>query len=149
MLNFRYADINDLDFLVELRTRDLRLFSNQEILPQTINKIRDFYKTGIINGTCFTLLGFDNDNFVASGTLYLYNIMPSNENPLGRVGQLTNIWVKEEYRHQGIATKVVKELIALKKDECGMVCLNSSHEAKSLYQKIGFKTKENYMVMML
>ena len=39
--------------------------------------------------------------------------------------------------------------IALKKDECGMVCLNSSHEAKSLYQKIGFKTKENYMVMML
>lgn len=149
MLNFRYADINDLDFLVELRIRDLRLFSNQEILPQTINKIRDFYKTGIINGTCFTLLGFDNDNFVASGTLYLYNIMPSNENPLGRVGQLTNIWVKEEYRHQGIATKVVKELIALKKDECGMVCLNSSHEAKSLYQKIGFKTKENYMVMTL
>ena len=57
MLNFRYADINDLDFLVELRIRDLRLFSNQEILPQTINKIRDFYKTGIINGTCFTLLG--------------------------------------------------------------------------------------------
>ena len=55
MLNFRYADINDLDFLVELRIRDLRLFSNQEILPQTINKIRDFYKTGIINGTCFTL----------------------------------------------------------------------------------------------
>ena len=46
MLNFRYADINDLDFLVELRIRDLRLFSNQEILPQTINKIRDFYKTG-------------------------------------------------------------------------------------------------------
>ena len=34
MLNFRYADINDLDFLVELRIRDLRLFSNQEILRQ-------------------------------------------------------------------------------------------------------------------
>ena len=48
MLNFRYADINDLDFLVELRIRDLRLFSNQEILPQTINKIRDFYKTLIL-----------------------------------------------------------------------------------------------------
>ena len=48
MLNFRYADINDLDFLVELRTRDLRLFSKQEILPQTINKIRDFYKTLIL-----------------------------------------------------------------------------------------------------
>ena len=83
MLNFRYADINDLDFLVELRIRDLRLFSNQEILPQTINKIRDFYKTGIINGTCFTLLGFDNELLAASGTLYLYSLMPSNENPSG------------------------------------------------------------------
>ena len=149
MINFRYATISDLDFLVELRIRDLKMFSNQNINQDTINNIKKFYQNGIKNQTCFTLLGFDNDNFVVSGTLYLYNIMPSNENPLGRVGQLTNIWVKEEYRHQGIATKVVKELIALKKDECGMVCLNSSHEAKSLYQKIGFKTKENYMVMML
>ena len=149
MINFRYATISDLDFLVELRIRDLKMFSNQNINQDTINNIKKFYQNGIKSQTCFTLLGFDNDNFVASGTLYLYNIMPSNENPLGREGQLTNIWVKEEYRHQGIATKVVKELIALKKDECGMVCLNSSHEAKSLYQKIGFKTKENYMVMML
>lgn len=149
MINFRYATISDLDFLVELRIRDLKMFSNQNINQDTINNIKKFYQNGIKSQTCFTLLGFDNDNFVASGTLYLYNIMLSNENPLGRVGQLTNIWVKEEYRHQGIATKVVKELIALKKDECGMVCLNSSHEAKSLYQKIGFKTKENYMVMML
>lgn len=149
MINFRYATISDLDFLVELRIRDLKMFSNQNINQDTINNIKKFYQNGIKSQTCFTLLGFDNDNFVASGTLYLYNIMSSNENPLGRVGQLTNIWVKEEYRHQGIATKVVKELIALKKDECGMVCLNSSHEAKSLYQKIGFKTKENYMVMML
>lgn len=149
MINFRYATISDLDFLVELRIRDLKMFSNQNINQDTINNIKKFYQNGIKRQTCFTLLGFDNDNFVASGTLYLYNIMPSNENLLGRVGQLTNIWVKEEYRHQGIATKVVKELIALKKDECGMVCLNSSHEAKALYQKIGFKTKENYMVMML
>ena len=149
MINFRYATISDLDFLVELGIRDLKMFSNQNISQDTINNIKKFYQNGIKSQTCFTLLGFDNDNFVASGTLYLYNIMPSNENLLGRVGQLTNIWVKEEYRHQGIVTKVVKELIALKKDECGMVCLNSSHEAKSLYQKIGFKTKENYMVMML
>ena len=29
--------------------------------------------------------------------------MPSNENPSGIMGQLTNIWVDEKYRHQGIA----------------------------------------------
>ena len=109
MLNFRYADINDLDFLVELRTRDLRLFSNQEILPQTINKIRDFYKTGIM-------------------------------------GQLTNIWVDEKYRHQGIASRIVSDLLTKGQGKCGMICLNSSKDAIALYQKLGFKTKERYMI---
>ena len=146
MLNFRYADINDLDFLVELRIRDLRLFSNQEILPQTINKIRDFYKTGIINGTCFTLLGFDNELLAASGTLYLYSLMPSNENPSGIMGQLTNIWVDDKYRHQGIASRIVSDLLTKGQGKCGMICLNSSKDAIALYQKLGFKTKERYMI---
>ena len=135
MLNFRYADINDLG-----------LFSNQEILPQTINKIRDFYKTGIINGTCFTLLGFDNELLAASGTLYLYSLMPSNENPSGIMGQLTNIWVDEKYRHQGIASRIVSDLLTKGQGKCGMICLNSSKDAIALYQKLGFKTKERYMI---
>ena len=124
MLNFRYADINDLDFLVELRIRDLRLFSNQEILPQTIN----------------------NELLAASGTLYLYSLMPSNENPSGIMGQLTNIWVDEKYRHQGIASRIVSDLLTKGQGKCGMICLNSSKDAIALYQKLGFKTKERYMI---
>lgn len=146
MLNFRYADINDLDFLVELRVRDLRMFSTQKILPLTINKIRDFYKTGINDDTCFTLLGFDDELLVASGTLYLYALMPSNENPSGIMGQLTNVWVAEEYRHQGIASSMVNELLAKGRGKCGMICLNSSKEGVSLYQKLGFEAKERYMI---
>lgn len=149
MINFRYATINDLNFLVKIRIRDLEMLSNQIINQDTIYNIKKFYQNGLKDKTCFTLLGFDGDKFIASGTLYMYNIMPSNENPLGVMGQLTNIWVKEEYRHQGIATKVVNELIALKKGQCNMFCLNSSQQAQSLYQNLGFKTKENYMIMML
>ena len=108
--------------------------------------IRDFYKTGIINGTCFTLLGFDNELLAASGTLYLYSLMPSNENPSGIMGQLTNIWVDEKYRHQGIASRIVSDLLTKGQGKCGMICLNSSKDAIALYQKLGFKTKERYMI---
>ena len=146
MINFRYATISDLDFLVELRIRDLKMFSNQNINQDTINNIKKFYQNGIKSQTCFTLLGFDNDNFVASGTLYLYNIMPSNENPSGIMGQLTNIWVDEKYRHQGIASRIVSDLLTKGQGKCGMICLNSSKDAIALYQKLGFKTKERYMI---
>lgn len=91
MINFRYATINDLNFLVKIRIRDLEMFSNQIINQDTIYNIKKFYQNGLKDKTCFTLLGFDDDKFIASGTLYMYNIMPSNENPLGVVGQLTNI----------------------------------------------------------
>lgn len=146
MLNFRFCNISDLDILVELRIRDLKMFSNQGIKEETKIKIREFYQKGIESDTCFTLLGFDKELLVASGTLYLYSIMPSNENPSGMMGQLTNIWVDNKYRRKGYASMIVKELLAKAEDKCSAVCLNSSKEAMNLYQKLGFRTKERYMV---
>ena len=146
MLNFRYATIEDINLLVTLRIRDLKMFSNKDIDQETISKIKEFYQTGIENNTCFTLLGFEDELLVATGTLYLYSIMPSNDNPLGVMGQITNIWVAPGYRHQGIASSVVEELIEQARDTCGAVCLNASKEAIGLYQKLGFKIKERYMV---
>lgn len=145
MLNYRWACLEDIDFLVELQIRNLKIFLNKEAKDQILGRIKDFYYTGIINNTCFTLLGFDNELLVTIGTLYLYSIIPSNENPLGIMGQLTNIWVEDEYRYQGIATSVVNELLLKAKTLCGTVCLNSSDEAVSLYQKLGFKLENNYM----
>lgn len=84
--------------------------------------------------------------WLPSGTLYLYSLMPSNENPSGIMGQLTNIWVDEKYRHQGIASRIVSDLLTKGQGKCGMICLNSSKDAIALYQKLGFKTKERYMI---
>ncbi|MFQ6794405.1 MAG: hypothetical protein ACLRT4_16730 [Thomasclavelia sp.] len=95
MIEYRYATIKDLELLVELRIRDLKIFSKQKISADTINNIRDFYFNGLNNHTCFTILGYAQDKLVASGTLYLYQIMPSNDNPSGIMGQLTNIFVEK------------------------------------------------------
>ncbi len=146
MIEFRYATIKELELLVELRIRDLKMFSKQKISADTINNIRDFYFNGLNNHTCFTILGYAQDKLVASGTLYLYQVMPSNDNPSGIMGQLTNIFVEKQYRHQKIATKIVTELIKIGEQICGMLCLNSSDEALGLYQKLGFQRKERYMV---
>ena len=72
--------------------------------------------------------------------------MPSNENPSGVMGQLTNVWVVDKYRNRGIATRIINELLDIAKDKCGMVCLNSSDEAISLYYKLGFEDNKRYLI---
>lgn len=147
MIQYRNAVLEDLDFLCELRFRDLKMFSDQEIKIKTKTHIKKFYRDGIQHQTCLTLLGYDHDLCISSATIYLYHIMPSNENPRGIVGQITNVWVDIIYRHQGIASHMVKQLICQMKDSVGMFCLNSSNQGMELYKKLGFVKKENYFVM--
>ena len=40
----KVLDVDDLELLVKLRIKDLKMFSNQEITSSTIENIRVFYK---------------------------------------------------------------------------------------------------------
>lgn len=53
---YRYATINDLELLVCLRLRDLKMYSNKQVENQTIENIREFYKNGINGQTLKTIL---------------------------------------------------------------------------------------------
>ena len=146
MIRYRYATLKDLDLLVQIRLRDLKLFSKKEVKKETIKQIRNFYHDGLCNQTCMTLLGYDQDILIATGTLYFYPVIPSNNNITGIMGQITNIYVDKAYRHQGIASYIIKTLILKGQDQTDCFCLNASKEALPLYQKLGFQVKDNYMI---
>ena len=133
--------------LIELRIRDLMMFSEKEVEKETINQIRKFYEEKILSGECHTIVGYCNEKVIASATIYFYNILPSNENPKGIVGQITNVWVDIEHRNKGIATKLVRKLIDDHGKDMGTICLNSSKEAMGMYLKLGFTPSENYLVL--
>lgn len=145
-LVYRYASPDDLDFLVQMRIRDLALFSDHGTGEVTVQNIRRFYDDGIRGEQCFTLLGFDGEYAAATATIYYYRILPSNENPQGIVGQITNVWVDEAYRKQGIAAYMVTRLMESARGRAGMLCLNSSGAAMGLYRFLGFRPKGNYLV---
>lgn len=147
MIQYRKATLEDLELLVQIRLRDLKMVSNQTIDTETIEHITDFYQKKISQDTCETLLGYDIDKLVATASLYQYQVLPSCENKSGKVAQITNVWVDELYRHQGIATDMLNDFMNRYRNKVGMICLNSSNEAMNLYQKIGFIKKENYFVM--
>lgn len=43
-IEYKVLDVDDLELLVKLRIKDLKMFSNQEITSSTIENIRVFYK---------------------------------------------------------------------------------------------------------
>ena len=124
-LEYRFADIDELDFLVRMRIRDLK------------------------ENACRTLLAYAGRELAATATLYFYDVLPSNENPSGRVGQITNVWVDEAFRRQGIATRMVERLMEEARGETKMVCLNSSEQALGMYERMGFSSKKGYLVYYL
>ncbi|MFQ9072701.1 MAG: hypothetical protein ACLR43_08175 [Faecalibacillus faecis] len=47
-------------------------------------------------------MGYHLNQIISTATIYYYDILPSNENSKGKVGQITNVWVDENYRHLGL-----------------------------------------------
>ena len=58
------------------------------------------------------------------------------------MGQITNVWVDEAFRRQGIATRMVERLMEEARGEAQMVCLNSSEQALGMYERMGFSSKK-------
>ncbi len=145
-ITYKLLNNDHLDLLVQLRIKDLNMYSNKKISQETIENIKNFYSRKIENGECHTLVGCHLNKIVATATIYYYHILPSNENTMGKVGQITNVWVEKSYRHQGIGRYMIHYLISHYQRDVGMICLNSSNEGVEMYKKMGFNKKDNYLV---
>lgn len=48
-IEYKVLGVDDLELLVELRIKDLKMFSNQKITHSTIENIRVFYSKNLLN----------------------------------------------------------------------------------------------------
>ena len=53
-IEYKVLGVDDLELLVELRIKDLKMFSNQKITHSTIENIRVFYKEKMLKDECHT-----------------------------------------------------------------------------------------------
>ncbi len=118
------------------------MFSSVSLTDEVVTNIRKFYQEKLENNELLTLLGYDKDVLIATATIYYYHILPSCSIPRGLIGQISNVWVDDKYRHQGIASRMIKYLED--NSDVDMICLNSS--TNELYEKLGYKLKNNYYV---
>ncbi len=89
---------------------------------------------------------FDDNQLIALCSLCLIQRLPYQENLSGREGYLLNVYTCPAYRRQGIAGRLIGEVIKYAEDS--HICrlwLNSSEAGKRLYTQLGFEEKGDEM----
>ena len=146
----RRAGIEDLEVLLQWR---MEVLQNVFALPgkpsEELQKANlDYYQKALADGGHFAVFAEGNGNIVGGGGVCFYQEMPSPDNPSGWCGYLMNIYTRAAVRGQGIGTKIVRALL----DETARrgihkVYLETTDQARSLYERIGFTEMKGYLMI--
>ena len=100
------------------------------------------YYADHLNCDFFAYLAEDGGKLVGSAFLTVREMPPNPNFPKGRVGTVLNVVTDKNYRRQGIATELMKLLIAdAKTMDLDYIELQASEDGYQLYKKLGFEEK--------
>ena len=144
-MNYRKANIEDVNQLVELRKKQLideGCYSENNIDAE----LEKYFSSSIINENLIVWIATEDESIVGTCGVCFFQYPPSFSNVTGRIAYITNVYTRNEYRKQGIATKLL-ELIneEIKNKGCKFARLHASSQGKKLYEKIGFVDAEGFM----
>ncbi|SFN96035.1 Ribosomal protein S18 acetylase RimI [Pseudobutyrivibrio sp. UC1225] len=148
MVDIRIATKDDIDSLMSIRLEMLKVVNN--LLEDYVysdelkNESRDYF----MNGDQMTVLASDGGEVIGCASMSFIRIMPTFNHPTGKRAHLMNVYIREEYRRQGIAQKMV-ELLIEKTWEKGAteISLDATTLGRPLYKRIGFTDSEECMVL--
>jgi GNAT superfamily N-acetyltransferase len=145
-IKIRKAEISDLDTLVELRLAYLHedLGKLSAVTEEMIITQLKEYITKHINDI-FTAFFAETDGKVVSTAFMAIADRPANPFMMtGRTALVQNVFTYPEHRRRGIATLVLKELIAeAKRQNVSYIELSATADGKPVYQKLGFVEKQS------
>lgn len=131
--------LTDLDSLMQWRAEVLSHVFGHEPGAELLAENRRYYTENVAAGLHLAVEALYDGQGVGCGAICLQDELPSPDNPNGRCAFLMNIYVREEWRGKGIATALVKFLIAeAKARKCRKIYLETTDMARGLYRSLGF-----------
>lgn len=101
-------------------------------------------------GEYLGLLVLCGEDVVAGAGLVLLDWGPGRGSPNPLRARLVNVWTHQDYRRQGLARRLVSDLLAQAKAQgIGTVSLGSTKMALPLYESLGFKPYPHEMLLKL
>lgn len=105
-----------------------------------------YYKQQIDQQGHIACIAYINDQIIGCGGVCFYEEMPSPDNHSGKCAYLMNIYTREAHRKRGYATQIVNWLIEQARQMgAEKIYLESTEQAKGMYQSVGFEPMHGYM----
>jgi ribosomal protein S18 acetylase RimI-like enzyme len=144
-MNYRKIERSDIDKLIILRKSQL-LDEGFNPVYDIDNEIREYFSDNIENETFFGWVANNIDEIVSTAGACIMKRPPSFTNPTGELVYVTNVYTKDEYRRQGLATKLVTLVLEDARSRgYSFAQLHASEDGKSVYERLGFHDALGFM----
>ncbi|MBI0580062.1 GNAT family N-acetyltransferase [Neobacillus cucumis] len=121
------------------------------LLKQKNSKLVSFIITNFIDidrelCTLIQWLVGDNEEIIACGAVLFYEFPPSYTNKTGKKAYIVNMYTNQNYRGQGIATKLLTKLVdEVKSSGISKIWLGASKMGRPVYKKFGFRERDEFL----
>ena len=138
--------ITDINVLMMWRSEVISNVFGEKPDQTLLEANRRYYIRHIPDNTHIAFVASCDDVDCGCGAICLTDELPSPDNPSGRCAYLMNIYVREAFRNQGIAHRIVLRLIKEAKNrECDKIYLETSADGKPVYSSLGFRDMADMM----
>ena len=141
-MNFQRADTEDIPQLVDMRVAYIK-FDQGEVTESDLaamqTKLPEYFQKHL-NKDLIAFVAKDNGRIAATAFMLVVE-KPSNPHFInGKVGEVLNVYTSDEYRHKGLATALMNDLIAYAaENNLDDVDLSATEDGYPLDKKLGFK----------
>ncbi len=144
-MKYRKATIDDIDKLIELRKKQL-VDEGIDPIIDIDTELSVFFKNKLSDGTLVQWLVEDQEEMIACGAVIFYEFPPSYTNKTGKKAYIANMYTNENYRGQGIATKLLTKLVdEVKISGISKIWLGASKMGRPVYKKFGFIETDEFL----
>lgn len=144
---YRKASAADTVPLIGIRKKQLI----DEGIEPNINidkELTIFFKDNLNDGSLIEWVAEDKGEIVATAAIIFYQFPPTYTNKTGWKGYITNMYTRDDYRKQGIATLMLDKLV--EEAKCRGVkklWLGASTLGRPVYERYGFRQTGEWLDM--
>ncbi len=146
---YRRGEAADAAELARLREYQLKE-ECAEVNRDLYETLKRYFEECIEDGSFISWVATDGDEIVATSGLSFVRKPPYYANPTGKIGILSSMYTKPEYRRRGYSKKLLDlQIEEAKAYGCGKVQLTASPMGMLLYQDYGFTENKNFVQLFI
>lgn len=147
MIKIIKATDSDLDMVMSSRIEMLKVVNGLPEDTSFSNEFIDSTRAYFRNSNQTTLLAIDKE-VIGCATICYIKVMPTFDHPSGNRAHIMNVYVRNNYRRQGIAFQMMNLLIEEATNQgVTEISLDATESGRPLYEKCGFAKTEEGMFL--